>query len=148
MLMRRPLGGRAGRTLCVAVGVYGAAMVVLGLSRVYLLSFAVLALSGYANMYSANIRTTTIALATPNELRGRVNAIEMVFLSGSNQLGAFESGVTAALIGTVRSIVAGGVITMGIAASWPRFFPALAGLDRMQDVRPAVPADAAYSMPP
>lgn len=136
VLMRQPLGRRAGRTLFVAVGAFGASMLVLGLSRFYLLSIVALAVSGYANMISANIRTTTIALATPDALRGRVNAVEMVFLSASNQLGSFESGVTAALIGTVRSIVAGGIATMAVAASWPRLFPSLARLDRMRDVQP------------
>lgn len=142
VLMRRPLAARAGRTLLVAVTVYGVSMIVLGLSRAFLLSFATLAVSGYVNMISANIRTSTIGLATPESLRGRVNAVEMVFLSASNELGAFESGAAAALVGTVRSIVAGGVLTVAIAASWPRVFPALARLNRLDEAADGMPGEA------
>jgi hypothetical protein len=75
-------------------------------------------------------------MVTPNELRGRVGAIEGVFVGASNQLGAFESGSAAALLGTVPSVVAGGALTILIALAWTRLFPALAGLDRMADLRP------------
>lgn len=83
-LTRKPLGGRAGRLLLVVVFAYGACMVVFGLSRVYVISLLALAVSGFVDMYSMNIRSTTVALATPNRLRGRVNAVEMVFISASN----------------------------------------------------------------
>ncbi len=86
-------------------------------------------------MFSMNIRSTTVALATPDRLRGRVSAVEMVFLSASNQLGAFESGLAAFLVGTVPAVVGGGAITVLIAVSWSRFFPELARVDRMQDLR-------------
>jgi hypothetical protein len=76
-----------------------------------------------------------VALATPDRLRGRVSAVEMVFISASNQLGAFESGLAAFLVGTVPAVVGGGAITVLIALSWNRFFPALAQVDRMQDLR-------------
>jgi hypothetical protein len=88
-------------------------------------------------MISMNIRSTTVAMATPPPLRGRVNAVEMVFISASNELGAFESGVAAALIGAVPAVVAGGALTVGIAAVWPRLFPALASIDRLEDLHPA-----------
>ena len=101
-------------------------MVVFGLSRIYLLSLIALAVSGFVDLYSMNIRSTTVALATPNRLRGRVNAVEMVFISASNQLGAFESGLAASLVGTIPAVVGGGVMTMLIALSWARIFPALA----------------------
>src|SRR5574337_1116534 len=100
-------------------------MVVFGLSRWFPLSLAALAVAGFADMFSVNIRATTVGLITPNELRGRVNAVEMVFVSASNELGAFESGAVAALVGTVTSVVAGGVATIAIALSWTRLFPAL-----------------------
>jgi len=135
-LTRKPLGGRAGRTLMLVVAAFGACMIVFGLSQWFALSVAALAVSGFVDMISMNIRSTTVALATPDELRGRVNAVEMVFVSASNELGAFESGVTAALLGTVRSVVLGGVATIAIAAAWPRLFPSLAGLDRLETVRP------------
>jgi MFS family permease len=137
MLTRRPLMRRAGRTLLLVVGVYGASMIVFGLSRFFLLSLLALGVSGFADMFSMNIRSTTVALATPDRLRGRVAAVEMVFISASNQLGAFESGLAAFLVGTVPAVVGGGVITVLIALSWGRLFPALSRVDRMQDVRPA-----------
>ena len=134
MLTRRPLGGRVGRTLLIVVAAFGASMIVFALSHSFALSFLALAVSGFVDMISMNIRSTTIALATPNELRGRVLAIEMVFVSASNELGAFESGIAAALLGAVTAVVAGGVITIGLAASWPFLFPALAAIDRFEDV--------------
>jgi MFS family permease len=135
-LARRPLGGRAGRTLLVVVGVFGASMVVFGLSRWFWLSALALAVSGFADMISMNIRATTVALATPNALRGRVNAVEGVFIGASNELGAFESGAAAALVGAVPAVVAGGAITILLALVWPRVFPDLARVDRVEDVIP------------
>jgi MFS family permease len=136
LITRRPLGGRVGRTLFLVVAAFGASMIVFGLSHSLALSLGALAVSGFADMISMNIRSTTLALATPNELRGRVLAIEMVFLSASNELGAFESGVAAALLGAVPAVVAGGVVTIGLAAIWPILFPALAAIDRFEDVHP------------
>jgi hypothetical protein len=112
-------------------------MIVFGLSHWFLVSAIALAVGGFADMISMNIRATTVALATPNPLRGRVNAVENVFIGASNELGAFESGAAAALLGAVPAVVAGGVLTIGLAAIWPWVFPALAGVDRMEDVSPA-----------
>jgi MFS family permease len=136
VITRRPIGGRAGRTLLIVVGLYGASMVVFGLSRVYLLSLFALGLSGFVDLWSMNIRSTTVALATPDRLRGRVNAVEMVFISASNQLGAFESGLAAFLVGTIPAVVGGGAVTILIALTWRRFFPALAEVDRLEHIRP------------
>ena len=136
MLTRRPLRFPAGPTLLVVVALFGVCMIVFGLSRWLPLSLAALALAGFVDMVSVNIRSTTIALVTPNELRGRVTAVEMVFISASNELGAFESGVVASLVGTVKSVVAGGIATVVIAASWTRLFPSLAHLGRLEDLRP------------
>jgi hypothetical protein len=111
-------------------------MIVFGVSRSFPLSLAVLAVSGFVDMISMNIRATIGALATPNELRGRVNAVEMVFISASNQLGAFESGAAAALLGAVPAVVAGGALTIALAAVWPPLFPALTRIDRLEDLRP------------
>ncbi len=135
-IARKPLGGRAGRTLLIVVGTFGASMVVFGLSRWFWLSAFALAVSGFVDMFSMNIRSTTVALATPNDLRGRVNAVEGVFIGASNELGAFESGAAAALIGAVPAVVAGGVLTILLALIWPRVFPALARVDRLEDVSP------------
>ena len=135
-LARRPLGGRAGRTLLLVVGTFGASMVVFGLSRWFWLSALALAVSGFVDMYSMNIRSTTVALATPNRLRGRVNAVENVFIGASNELGAFESGAAAALLGATPAVVAGGALTIVLALVWPRVFPALATVDRLDGVQP------------
>ena len=135
-LARRPLGGRAGRTLLLVVGTFGASMVVFGLSRWFWLSALALAVSGFADMYSMNIRSTTVALATPNPLRGLVNAVENVFIGASNELGAFESGAAAALLGATPAVVVGGALTIALALVWPRLFPALASVDRFDGVQP------------
>jgi MFS family permease len=137
LLAQRPIRGNAGRTLLVVVAVFGAANVVFGLSKSFPLSVAALAVAGFADMFSMNIRSMTVALATPDELRGRVNAVEMVFISGSNELGAFESGIAAALIGAVPAVVLGGVATICIALVWARLFPDLRRIDRLELLRPA-----------
>jgi MFS family permease len=136
ILTRRPLVRRAGPRLLLVVAVFGASIIVFGFSRIFVLSLVMLAVSGFADMVSVNIRTTTVALVTPDRLRGRVSAVEMVFISASNQLGAFESGLAASLVGTVPAVVGGGVITLGIALSWRRLFPAVASIDRLQEIRP------------
>ena len=136
-LARRPIGRRAGRTLLIVVAVFGASFITFGLSRSFWLSIAALAVAGFADMFSMNIRSMTVALATPDELRGRVNAVEMVFISASNELGAFESGVAAALIGAVPAVVIGGVVTIVAAATWGRLFPPLLEIDRLEELRPA-----------
>jgi len=145
VLTRRPLRGQAGRTLLRVVAVFGASMIVFGLSRSYPLSFLALAVGGFADMYSMNIRATVVALATPDRLRGRVLAVEMVFIGASNQLGAFESGLAAFLIGAVPAVVAGGALTVVLALLWGRPFPALAAVDRMEELRP-VPSPGAEQL--
>ena len=82
------------------------------------------------------LRATILPLVTPDEFRGRVNAVEMVFISASNELGAFESGVAAALVGAVPAVVAGGVATIVVAAAWSRLFPPLANVDRIDELQP------------
>jgi MFS family permease len=137
ILAHRPIGGHAGRTLLTAVGVFGAATVVFGLSRSFGLSLVMLVLVGFSDAFSVNIRATTVAVATPDELRGRVMAVEMVFISASNELGAFESGAAAALLGAVTAVVAGGIVTIGCATSSRLLFPPLAQIDRLETLRPA-----------
>ncbi len=139
MLTRRPLRGMAGRKLLIVVAVFGASMVVFGLSSSFPLSFAALSVSGFADMISMNIRSMITALATPDALRGRVNAVEMVFISASNELGAFESGAAAALIGAVPAVVIGGSLTMLCALVWPRLFPKMAKIDRLESLQPVAP---------
>jgi len=137
ILARRPLQRRAGPTLLAVVAIFGAGMIVFGLSRWLPLSLAALAITGFVDMISMNIRSTTIALVTPLELQGRVNAVESVFIGASNELGAFEAGLVASLIGTVAAVVAGGAVMIGIAATWTRLFPALSGMGRLDELKPA-----------
>jgi MFS family permease len=137
LLVRRPLPTRAGRTLIGVVIAFGASMVVFGLSRSLPLSLAALAVSGAVDMVSMNIRTTTATLVTPDHVRGRVGSVEAVFIGASNELGAFESGTAAALLGAVPAVVAGGALTIVIALAWLPLFPELATLGRMADLRPA-----------
>jgi MFS family permease len=136
ILARRPLKYRAGPTLLVVVGIFGAMMIVFGLSKSLPLSLAALAVAGFADMISMNIRSTTVLLVTPHELQGRVSAVEWVFISASNELGAFESGVVASLIGTVAAVVAGGCVMIGVAGSWGRLFPELSHMGRLEDLQP------------
>ena len=122
--------------LYTGVAGFGAAMIVFGLSRTMSLSMLALALAGGFDLVSMVLRATILPLVTPDELRGRVNAVEMVFISASNELGAFESGVAAALIGAVPAVVLGGIATVVVAVLWWRLFPELAGVDRLDDLRP------------
>ena len=138
MLARRPLRTNAGPTLLVVVALFGVSMIVFGLSTWLPLSLLALAVSGFVDMISMNIRSTTVAMVTPDELRGRVLAVENVFISASNELGAFESGLAAALLGAVPAVVLGGIATIALAAVWSRVFPELAHVGRLEDLRPAV----------
>jgi MFS family permease len=136
LLARRPLRTPAGPTLLVVVGIFGGAMIVFGLSKWLPLSLAALALAGFVDMISVNIRQTAVVMLTPPHLQGRVSAVEWVFISASNELGAFEAGVLARLIGTVPAVVAGGAAMIGVAATWSRAFPALARMGKLADLRP------------
>jgi MFS family permease len=130
-LARHPLRGRVGRIMFASVAVFGAATVVFALSTSLILSLATLAVLGAADMVSVVIRQTLVQLDTPDAMRGRVSAVNSVFIGASNQLGEFESGVVAALLGTVPSVVIGGVGTLLVALVWMRLFPALLGRDRL-----------------
>ncbi len=136
VLTRRPVHRRAGRTLLTVVALYGLTIVVFGLSETMWLSLLALAAGGAVDTVSVVLRQTILPLVTPDELRGRVTAVEMVFISASNELGAFESGVAAALLGAVPAVVVGGVLTIGVALTWARLFPQLAQVDRLDELRP------------
>ncbi|MGZ8212138.1 MAG: MFS transporter [Burkholderiales bacterium] len=120
-----PLTRRVGRTMFSAVAVFGVATIVFGLSRSFPLSLAALMVMGAADMASVVIRVSLVQLDTPDEMRGRVSAVFSLSTSTSNQLGQFQSGVMAALLGTVPAVVVGGVGTLIIVAGWKRLFPAL-----------------------
>lgn len=136
VLAIRPVQRNLGHILLAVVTVFGAGTVVLGFSRSYALAFvALLVLSG-ADAISMFIRLTLVPLATPEEMRGRVLAVENVFIGASNELGAAESGLTAAVMGLVGAVVFGGVCTMAVVALWWRWFPDLRDLDTFDEVLP------------
>jgi MFS family permease len=131
---RRPLR-RAGATLLTLVALFGLSMIGFGLSRSFALSAALLAASGAADMVSVVIRSTLLQLATPEHLLGRVASVNAIFIGSSNEIGAFESGVTARLLGTVPSVVLGGTVTLLVVAMTAWRVPALRRLGRLEEVR-------------
>ncbi len=135
-LAARPLERHVGRVMLGAVASFGIATIVFGLSTSFMLSLVALAGMGAADMISVLVRQTTIQLATPDDMRGRVSSVNSLFIGASNELGEFESGVTAAWFGTVPAVIVGGVGTVMVVAIWAWRFPALRGLDRFTDVTP------------
>ncbi len=131
LLARRPLRRHAGRVMFGAVAVFGLATMVFAISRSLLLSLLALVLLGAADVVSVVIRFALVQVRTPDAMRGRVSAVNMLFIGASNQLGEFESGVTAALLGAVPATLIGGVATVGIALLWMRLFPALRDIDAL-----------------
>ncbi len=131
LLMRWPIKRRVGHRLLAAVALFGLATVVFGLSTHFGLSLLALALTGAADSVSVVIRMTLVQLETPDDMRGRVSAVNSIFIGASNQLGEFESGSAAALFGPIASVVSGGVGTLLIAAAWLRLFPTLARRDHI-----------------
>jgi len=131
-LARHPLGRNAGRKMFAAVAVFGIATIVFGVSRSFGVSLAALTVLGAADMISVVVRQSLVQLQTPDHMRGRVSAVNSLFFGASNQLGEFESGVTAAWFGAVVSVVVGGVGTLAVVGLWMRLFPALAQIDRLE----------------
>jgi hypothetical protein len=127
---RRPLQ-RAGATLLTYVALFGLAMIGFGLSRSFALSAILLALSGAVDMVSVVIRSTLLQVSTPEALLGRVSAVNQIFIGSSNEIGAFESGVAARLMGTVSSVVFGGTVTLLVVAATAWRVPELRRLGRL-----------------
>ncbi len=142
VLAARPIRRRVGPVLLFAVAGFGAFTIVLGLSTSYWLTFVVLLLLSGSDMVSVYIRSTLAPLLTPPQLRGRVIAVERVFVGASNELGAFESGVLAQFIGTVGAIVVGGALSIAAAGAWALFFPGLRSINRFEDITPGRDPDA------
>ena len=132
-LARWPLRKRVGMKLLVSVGVFGVSIMVFAFSQIFLLSFFALMISGAADMVSVVIRHTLVQIDTPADMRGRVSAVNMVFVGASNQLGEFESGATAAWFGPVWAAFIGGLGTLVVALSWAYLFKDLAQRDEMTD---------------
>jgi MFS family permease len=131
LLARFPIRAMAGVKMFLGVAVFGLATVVFGLSVTPWLSILSLGLMGAGDMISVYVRETLIQLATPDELRGRVSAVNMVFVGASNELGEFRAGGMAALIGTVPAVVFGGAGTLAVAALWAVLFPGLRRAERL-----------------
>jgi MFS family permease len=132
VLARQPIARRVGMRMFQAVIIYGTATVVFSLSHWMWLSVVALAVLGAADTVSVVIRFSLVQLATPNEMRGRVGAVNFLFINASNNLGQFESGVTAALLGTMPAAVLGGVATVAIALLWIKLFPTLRDVERLE----------------
>ena len=131
VLAHHPIKEKAGTKLFTCVALFGLCTVIFGLSRSFFLSLGVLVILGAADMFSVVIRQTLVQIATPDEMRGRVSAVNMLFIGASNELGEFESGVTAAWFGTVPSVVIGGLGTLAVVAIWAWRFPVLRKMDRL-----------------
>lgn len=125
----RPVRRHIGATLFGTVGVFGAATISFGFTRNYAVAFASLVVLAGADSISVFIRSTLVPLVTPDEVRGRVGAVENVFIGASNELGAFESGVAGQLLGAGPAVVLGGALTIGVVLLWPVLFPAIRRLD-------------------
>jgi len=133
-LARFAVERNVGRTMFTAVGIFGVATIAFGLSTSFWFSLATLVVLGAADMISMVIRGSFVQLETPDEMRGRVSAVNGLFIGASNQLGEFESGLTAHWFGTVPAVVLGGVGTLAITGVWIKLFPGLAKRDRMSEI--------------
>ena len=136
LLAHRPFRSRAGLTMLWCVGGFGAFTILFGISRSLVLSMAALILVGSMDMVSVVVRSTLVQLATPDEMRGRVSAVEMIFIGASNEIGQFESGITAQWFGAVPAVILGGVGTLLITALWAWNFPELRRVEKLSTLRP------------
>jgi len=151
LLATRPLTRRIGAWMLGAIAVYGVAMIGFALSTVLILSMVALAVTGAADMISVFIRQSIIQLATPMSMRGRVSSVEFIFISASNELGEFESGVAARFLGPIGAVLLGGGMALVTAAAWFKLFPQLAHtdeLDAVEEVEPAAPLAQAEAAGP
>ena len=133
ILAHRPPMRKAGRSLFTAVAAFGVATVVFGLSRNFWLSWAMLFLTGFFDNISVVIRQTLVQLRTPNHMRGRVSAVNFLFIGSSNELGGFESGLVAQLFSPVISVISGGIGTLLVVATWLKIFPGLRKVRHLAD---------------
>jgi MFS family permease len=131
-LALQPIQRRVGPTMLLAVAIYGLATLGFGVSTVFWLSMAMLAITGAADMFSVYIRQSLIQFATPDAMRGRVASVSFIFISASNELGEFESGVAARFLGPVGAVMLGAGVAIIAALSWFRLFPAMSRADRFE----------------
>ena len=135
LLAHRPFRSRAGLTMLWCVGGFGAFTILFGVSRNLILSMVALILVGCMDMVSVVVRSTLVQLATPDEMRGRVSAVEMIFIGASNEIGQFESGLTAQWFGAVPAVILGGIGTLVITALWAWYFPELRKVEQLSSVQ-------------
>jgi MFS family permease len=135
LLAHRPLRKRAGATMLWCVALFGAATVLFGISKSFLLSLVMLFITGAADMVSVVVRGTLVQISTPTEMRGRVGAVNLLFIGASNEFGDFESGVTAQWFGAVRAVILGGVGTLLVVAIWAWRFPELRRVQTLELTR-------------
>ncbi len=148
VLAARPITRHVGRTLFIAVAVFGASTIVLGLTHSFTVAFLALLVLHAADMVSVFIRSSLVPLVTPDEKRGRVLAVENVFIGASNELGAFESGLVAQAVGTPATVVGGGVATLVVVGLWSTLFPSLRRIDSFDDLEPGGGTEAAGQSTP
>ena len=142
LLAYRPLRRKVGKVMLFCVGGFGLFTVVFGLSHSLALSMVSLVLVGACDMVSVFIRGTLVQIATPDSVRGRVNAVEMIFIGASNEFGEFESGITAQWLGTIPAVIVGGVGTLVIVSLWAWLFPELRKTERLTPAEPVEPVQA------
>jgi len=135
LLAHRPFRKRAGATMLWCVGGFGAFTVIFGASRNLILSMVALMLVGSMDMVSVVVRSTLVQLATPDEMRGRVSAVEMIFIGASNEIGQFESGITAQWVGAVPAVILGGIGTLLVTALWTLSFPELRRVEQLAPIK-------------
>ena len=134
-LASRPINRRVGKVMFAAVAVFGLANLVFALSHWFVLSMLALAVAGAADMVSVYIRGALVQFSTPDHMRGRVNAVNMLFIGSSNELGEFRAGASAALLGAVPAAIAGGACTLVVVGLWTRLFPSLWTVNRFADAQ-------------
>ena len=145
-LSARPFNRNVGRTMFVAVALFGVANLVFALSTLFWLSFAALLIAGAADMVSVYIRSALIQFSTPDAMRGRVNALNMLFISSSNELGNFRGGLSAAWFGAVPAALIGAFSTLAVVGGWAAAFRTLRQVDRFEDASPAEATPPASAM--
>lgn len=135
-LSARPFNRHVGAIMFIAVAVFGLANIVFALSTLFWLSFAALLIAGAADMVSMYIRSALVQFSTPDHMRGRVNAVNMLFISSSNELGVFRGGISAAWLGVVPAALIGGFCTLGVVGGWALAFKSLRQVSRFEDASP------------
>jgi MFS family permease len=136
-LSMRPFNRHVGRTMFIAVAVFGVANLVFALSTLFWLSFAALMVAGAADMVSVYIRGALVQFSTPDTMRGRVNAVNMLFIGSSNELGEFRAGTSASWLGAVPAAIVGGLCTLGVVGGWMLAFKSLRKVDRFEEAAQA-----------